>query len=265
MAVTAILSFLVSRENFLRLGKIPACKQLAMSRQSCDYRVIALLALPLIEELYSSGDSTRSTCVHVTTRFRATRGHRDSFRCRSRCAAESPLHAKPRRARHRSCMASCSIGFKPKESSPTARRSPTRSRNPRPAKSCADTKRRSDREGFSLTEFRWRELRHPEFRGERIPDSAARGNPRAHRQAVGRADVARRKDSPGARLAASAVDSLRGARRALSRDVLLGFLLHDGGSADQRPRRSRGRHGRELCGPHRSSTGTFRMAAAPIT
>ncbi len=97
----------------------------------------------------------------------------------------------------------------------------------------------------------WRELRDPEFRGERIQDSATRGDPCAHRQAVGRTDSNAAKFTRR-EFAASALDALRGARRALSRDVLLGFLLHDGGSSDQRTRRSRGRHGRELCRPHRS-------------
>ena len=48
-----------------------------------------------------------------------------------------PMRAKPRRCRHRSCMVRCSSAYRPKDSSPTARRSPMRSRNPRPKKSCA--------------------------------------------------------------------------------------------------------------------------------
>ena len=222
------------------------------------------IALPHAHESYiRCARCTRSTCIHAPRDF-AHASFSRSFRCSSRCAAALRMRAKPRRVRHRSCMARCSIAFKPKESSPTARRSPTRSRNPRPRKSCADTKRSKDLAGFSLRDFVGENFVDPGCRGERIPDRAARRNPRARRQAVGRADANAARFTRR-EFAASALDSLRRARRPLSRAVLLGFLLHDGGSADQRPRRSRGRHGRELCRASSIGTGTFRMAAAATT
>ena len=128
-------------------------------------------------------------CVHATAI-----SHRACHRVR--CAADravpaaSRTRARPRRVRHRSCMASCSSAYKPKDFSRTARRSPMRPRNPRPKKSCADTKRSKDLARIFAAGLRRRRTSSiPGAVGERFPDRAARGNPRAHRQAVGRADA----------------------------------------------------------------------------
>ena len=92
------------------------------------------------------------------------------IRCRRHRRRRGAGARGTRRVRHPNCTARCSSASRPKESSPTARRSPMRSRNPRPKKSCADTQRSRDRAGIFLGQFRRDELRHSGRRGERISD-----------------------------------------------------------------------------------------------
>ena len=134
----------------------------------------------------------------------------------------------------------------------------------RPRKSCAGTRRARISRDFSLARFRGRELRHSGRRGQRFQDHAARRSARARRSALGRADAgaagfARRG------FAASADDPLRGAGRTLSRAVLLGFLLHDGGPADQRPSTISWPTWSKTSPASSIATGTSRMAAAATT
>ena len=186
-AVTAISSFLARRKISSDSRK---SRRVNNSRCRVSRRLQSFIALPQrIESYILAAMQIRSTCIHAPRRFRAraiiafaraaARAVRRHCRCaRNRAAAAIAVvrRAVPARAdRKNLCrqqdLRRCSREIRAR-------------RNRAQIRSAAATA-----EGFSLRQFVGENFVSPGFRGERIQDRAARGDPRARRQAVGRTDA----------------------------------------------------------------------------
>ena len=143
------------------------------------------------ELIFAAGDAARSTCVHAATAISRYARSSRSLRCRSSCAAALRACARERAA---SAIAVVWRAVPARTDRKNLRRQQDVRRRGREIR--ARRNRAQIRSGARIAQdFPLRQFRRRELRRSRAPSasdfstSAARGNPRARRPAVGRADA----------------------------------------------------------------------------
>ena len=160
-------------------------------------------------------------------------------------AALPPMSKRPPRS-----TASCSSACSSSASTPTARASSTRCPSSAPEQVLAEYRAGTRPPGFRSAQVRRSALHAAAAGRRRVSHRAGPGRARAHRCAVEGARTQAR-GSAAVFVATGAAASLRGAGRALQRDLLLGLVLHDARAGGKRPARPDDLDARQLRVAHR--------------
>ena len=178
-------------------GKISADIRKSRRVNNARFRVSARLQAHRVvasAESYIRAIDTRCTCDPRIQRDFATRAFVAIAALQLALRLRHCAHARETAPRPpSSCTARCSIAYRPKESSPDSKTFADAVAKSAPEEIMRRYEAEQDRAGFSLQDFVAENFVDSGRRGERIRDRAARRNPRAHRQAVGRADARRRR------------------------------------------------------------------------